>query len=263
MNVTSAPAWLVFEKRGLTQKLDYWLTKCPAHEDDRKSLSLKIADDGKILVNCFARCSAQKICEALSIEMRHMWPPSNTPWSDTATIVAEYDYTDEKGELLYQVVRTDPKGFRQRRRIPGGWDWKMGDVRRVLYRLPEVLASARPVVIVEGEKDVDNLRKLGLLATTCAGGASGWRPEYAQSLAGRWCIVVPDNDPPGEEFAAIVATWVPNAMILRLPGLELKGDTSDWIASGGTAKRFGELARACAMQHITNATRMYMALGGK
>src|SRR5262245_49591750 len=30
-------------------------------------------------------------------------------------VVAAYDYTDDKGELLYQVIRLEPKSFRQRR----------------------------------------------------------------------------------------------------------------------------------------------------
>ncbi len=47
------------------------------------------------------------------------------------------------------------------------------DVRRVLYRLPQLLAAALTAIvfIVEGEKDVDRLVKAGLVATCNAGGA--------------------------------------------------------------------------------------------
>jgi putative DNA primase/helicase len=266
MNVTSAPAWVVFEKRGLTQKGDYWLSLCPSHNDDKQSLGIKIGEGGKMLIHCYAGCSVAQVCEALKVDLKFLWPPSDKAYKPTeqSRVVAEYDYTDEAGKLLYQVQRTDPKGFRQRRKTETGWEWKLGDVRRVLYRLPELLKQkSRPVIIVEGEKDVDNLRKIGLLATTCAGGADGWRPEYSQSLVDRHCIVIPDNDPPGEEFAAVVCTWIPNVMPMRLPGVPLKGDVSDWIAMGNGAKQLGELARACALQRITNATRMYVALGGK
>jgi hypothetical protein len=84
-------------------------------------------------------------------------------------IIATYDYTDETGALLFQVCRLVPKDFRQRRPDrKGGWAWKLGDTRRVLYRLPELceaIAQRRPIYIVEGEKDVESLRKLGLVAT--------------------------------------------------------------------------------------------------
>ena len=51
-------------------------------------------------------------------------------------------YTDEHGTLLFEVVRFEPKGFRQRRPDgDGGYLWKLDGVRRVLFRLPAVLAA--------------------------------------------------------------------------------------------------------------------------
>ena len=71
-------------------------------------------------------------------------------------IVATSDYQDEAGKLLYQSVRFSPKTFRPRRPDgSGGWTWKLGDVRRVLYRLPQLISAdlAETVFIVEGEKE--------------------------------------------------------------------------------------------------------------
>src|SRR5262245_11352351 len=102
-------------------------------------------------------------------------------------IVATYDYTDEASCLLYQVVRYQPKAFRQRRRDgKGGWSWNLGDKPRVLYRLPELLGAPKnqPVFVVEGEKDVDRLYSLGLVATCNAGGAGKWRSEYNRAFEG-------------------------------------------------------------------------------
>ena len=51
---------------------------------------------------------------------------------------------DERGALLFEVVRFAGKSFRQHRPDgAGGWIWKVGDVRRVLYRLPEVVKAAK------------------------------------------------------------------------------------------------------------------------
>jgi hypothetical protein len=92
-----------------------------------------------------------------------------------------YDYTDENGKVLYQVGRwSQPhKAFGQRA-ADGKGGWKTGKdamkgVRRVPYRLPDLLAAAaagREVYVVEGEKDADRLRSLDLCATTNAMGAA-------------------------------------------------------------------------------------------
>ena len=157
-------------------------------------------------------------------------------------IVAEYDYTDEDGILLSQVVRYEPKDFRQRRPDGnGGWIWKCDDVRLVPYRLPallEAVASDHTVFVVEGEKDADNLTALGLTATTNAGGDKAWPESFAQYFRGASVIVIPDNDDAGREHvAAVAANLAPVARLIRileLPGLPPKKDVSDWLEAGGT-----------------------------
>src|SRR5262249_8439441 len=102
--------------------------------------------------------------------MRMLGGGSNGP----ADIVATYDYADETGKLLFQTVRYYHKNFAQRRPDGnGGWIWNLEGVRRVLYRLPEVTA-AQTVCIAEGEKDAENLRTLGFVATTNPMGAGKW-----------------------------------------------------------------------------------------
>jgi len=265
--LSAAPAWAVLERRGL-QRIgdDRYLTVCPAHEDNRRSLQVAIGSGGTLLLKCFANCKTQDVVEALDLKMRDLWPPSERPRvpSTPVKVVARYDYVDEQGVLLYQVERTDPKGFRQRRPEGDGWSYKLGDVRRVLYRLPELLAAPhRPVCLVEGEKDVDNLRRIGLLATTIAGGAGAWRPEYADQLRDRTVVILPDNDEPGRQFAMQASTWLLRSLIVVLPGLPEKGDASDWIAAGGTARQLGELARAAALAKIRNAEEICAALSAR
>ena len=177
---------------------------------------------------------------------------------DTARsrIVATYDYRDGRGELLFQVVRYTPKGFRQRRPDrAGGWTWSTKGVERVLYRLPELLAADRDetVFICEGEKDADNLAALGLVATTAPGGAGKWgQVSDLSALAGRRVVALPDNDSGQQglrhckDVAASLATIAFSVKVLSLPGLAPAGeDVSDWIGLGGTAARLIELARAC------------------
>jgi len=95
-----------------------------------------------------------------------------------------YRYQDESGAHLFDVVRLEPKSFRQRA-ADGSWGVK--GIRRVLYRLPRIVAApdGEKVFVVEGEKDVQRLEAEGLLATTNVGGAGKWRDEYSASLRGK------------------------------------------------------------------------------
>jgi len=166
--------------------------------------------------------------------------------SATTSTMVTYDYLDEQRTLLYQVCRTIPKDFRQRRPDGVGWKWSIAGVRRVLYRLPDLIASSPATVFVcEGEKDCDALVKLGLIATTNSGGAGKWRDEYTESLRGRDVVILPDNDRPGQEHAEGVAKALlgvaSTIKVLKLPGLPDKGDVSDWLAAGGTAQQLVEL----------------------
>jgi hypothetical protein len=171
-------------------------------------------------------------------------------------IIAEYDYRDERGTPLYQAVRLAPKDFFVRRPDGrGGWITKdvFKAVKRVLYQLPELLASPikEPIFVVEGEKDVDRLRSLELVATTNVGGAGKWRKEYNKALRGRRVIILPDNDDPGRQHADQVRRHLDgiasSVKILTLPDLPPKGDVSDWLDAGGTKHGLLEMAAAVTM----------------
>lgn len=127
-----------------------------------------------------------------------------------------YSYTDGDGTELFQVVRyhyTNGPGktFRQRMRRPGdpkadrdGWVHSVPEeIRdRTLYRMPQVaraIEAGQPVYVVEGEKDVETLERLGMCGTCNPGGAGKWRESYAAILAGADLIILPDNDPRNEK----------------------------------------------------------------
>jgi hypothetical protein len=238
-----------------TRSGDGWSARCPAHEDRRPSLSVREGEDGRALVWCHAGCTVDAVCAAVDLRVRDLFPPDKMPptpvrLNGAPQITATYDYVDESGALLFQVVRYEPKDFRQRRpNAENGWTWSVKGVRVVPYRLPELLNEpARPVVVVEGEKDVDNLARIGVLATCNAGGAGKWTTAHAEFLRGRDVTIIPDCDEPGRKHARQVAMSLHNmaasVRILELPGLPPRGDTSDWIAAGGTKEELKRLAEA-------------------
>lgn len=152
-------------------------------------------------------------------------------------IIATYDYENENGELIFQVVRLEPKSFRQRRPDEnGGWIWDMSGVTRILYRLRELL-KADSIVHVEGEKDVESLRALGFVASTSAGGASQWLDAYADSYRGKHVAIIPDNDPPGWKYAkAVLASLEGKALTGKIVALpDPHKDVSDYMKAFKTA----------------------------
>jgi hypothetical protein len=159
-------------------------------------------------------------------------------------IVAVYDYVDENGKLLFQTVRHDPKDFSARRPDGnGGSISKLGNVRRVLYWLPEILA-ADEVLAVEGEKDCNSARSLGFVATCNPFGAGKWRKEFSEVLRGKNVIIVADADEPGRKHAQEVATslwWrAASIKVIELPGAK---DLTEWLERGGTREALLDLIR--------------------
>jgi putative DNA primase/helicase len=175
-----------------------------------------------------------------------------------------YPYQDVDGQFLFEVVRFQPKDFRQRRRGENGeWIWKLDGTRRVLYNMPGVVAAVtagETVWVVEGEKDVNNLIRLGLPATTNPGGALKWRDQYSESLRGAKIVILPDNDQPGREHAEQVAHFLVGAAreikIVDLPGLPEKGDVSDWIAEREEDGKGPEEIRA-TLQFLVDQTLLW------
>jgi RecA-family ATPase/5S rRNA maturation endonuclease (ribonuclease M5) len=148
-------------------------------------------------------------------------------------VVATYAYTDDKGELLYEVVRLEPKSFRQRRpKGNGAWTWNVDGCRRVPYRLQDLLKYPDACVFVcEGEKDADRVASLDHCATTVACG--DWTEDCITPLAGRDVLILEDNDDAGRKKALEAAQALhgkaKTIRIVRLPGLPEKGDVSDWL----------------------------------
>jgi 5S rRNA maturation endonuclease (ribonuclease M5) len=221
------------------------MARCPAHPDSTPSLSISVGTDQPVVFNCHAGCDPDLILDALGLTWAEV---SNDLPERTgkAEILDTYDYVDEAGELLYQVVRYVPKDFRQRRpNGTGGWDWKLGDTLRPLYRLPEVLAaveSGDPIFVCEGEKDVDAVRRAGFTATCNSGGAGKWLPHHTQTLAGAVVVVVADRDRRGRTHARDVAAALDGVAITVRCAEAIQGkDVADHLSAGHSVSELAEV----------------------
>lgn len=220
-----------------------WQARCPAHDDQHPSLSVGIGEDGRVLLKCHAGCAVKDILTAMGLTERDLFaqePPAKT-------VAATYDYRDSEGTLLYQVIRYSDKTFQQRRPNKTGWTYSIKGVPRVLYRLPELLAASPKawIFIVEGEKDVDNLVHLSLVATTNSGGAGKWKHlSDTSALEGRSVVVIPDKDEAGYHHTQEVCQHL-SGKVKELRYLDLEGpgkDVTDWLETGGNREALLDLA---------------------
>ncbi len=241
-----------------------WIACCPAHNDRNPSLSVAEGDDGRVLLTCHTGCTLDAICASLGLRVADLFPPlaGNCAGGKRrkGCEVKAYDYRDENGSMLFQVVRYVPKAFSQRRPDGnGGWVPNLDGVRRVLDRLPELLAAnpAGWVFVVEGEKDADRLAAEGLIATTNPGGAGKWHLVDDKPLHGGRVCILRDNDDAGREHRDDVARRLhgkaADVRIVELLGLPPKGDVSDWLDAGHTVVELLALGEAAEPVRIAPA----------
>ncbi len=190
--------------------------RCPSHNDGQNSLVVK-AGTHKTFLDCYAqKCSESDICAALGIEPKDLrFEPyqtkqpavkngykSEAAQTQTANnqekkvigkeTVCTYEYADENGEVLYLVDRvhrtfddgaTDKIFPQYRIGANGERVNSLNGTRRVPYRLPELVEAVKndaDIFFCEGEKDADNVRALGLSASSF----KNWKPEFNQYITG-------------------------------------------------------------------------------
>lgn len=238
MNTDAVKTALLLKLKSPRQSGQQIYAQCPFHDDKTASFSANLE---KMVWTCHAGCEGDgKISTLLDrLGMKIEWRPALEEEK-------VYDYRDEKGNLVFQVIRYKPKTFKQRR-ADGAWN--LDGIRKVPYRLQEILGAktGSGVFLVEGEKDADGLVQIGLCATTTAGGASSWRDDYAQYFKDKVVFILPDNDEPGKNYALQAAGSLEGkaktVRIIELPNLPAKGDVSDWLAAGGNKKKLVEICR--------------------
>lgn len=222
------------------------MVRCPHHADGTASLSISQGREG-VLLKCHAGCDTGEILADVGLTFADLRDQPKQQAAGPRREVARYRYEDEHGNLVFEKIRYEPKDFRVRRPDGrGGWTYKIGDARRVVYRLPELRAAineGKTVWVAEGEKDCDALARAGEVATCNFDGASKadqkpkWKPEYSGYFAGAQLVqIVADNDEAGRRHAIVVRdelTKVGVATTLWLPAGG-HNDIADHLGAGLT-----------------------------
>lgn len=248
-----------------------WKAKCPAHNDDTPSLTVSRGQIQPVVFHCFAGCNSFEILEKLGLTYADIMAGSsiksrtNQNLLEAARIAREnapppalpkpaipadrtpemvHEYTDAEGRVIYRKLKfRDDKGkkyFTFERFEDGKWIGGKGCMENVAHRLYKAhrLKESQLVFIVEGEKKVEMLEALGLVATTNDDGAGKWKDEYSDDLADKDVVIIDDNDEPGHRHGAIVWDGMKHkAACLRriecLPGLAEGEGLDNWIVDHG------------------------------
>jgi hypothetical protein len=216
-----------------------FMARCPAHNDQKPSLSIAEGDDGRVLLQCHKGCSTESVVQEIGMTMRDLMPINGSTgpladkiggrgtrdkgasqpakrrvFSSAKEAVASLDksngphaqlwtYHDTHGNPVGVVARWQTpsgKDYRPVSQVEGGWCIGGMPEPRPLYRLPE-LSDATCIFIVEGEKAAEAAGSLGLTATTSPHGAKSAAKADWSPLAGKEVVLLPDNDEAGNRYA--------------------------------------------------------------
>ena len=219
-----------------------YMARCPCHDDKKQSLSIGRGQKGVVL-KCQAGCDTRDIIARVGLKPRDLFYDSQEKPKEKRRIVATYDYPGG-----VQKIRYSDKSFSWRQPDgKGGWIWNRNGIRPSLYIAGELSDG---IAVVEGEKDADNLHRLGWDAVSGADGAGPgkWKPEYTEQLKGFSVCIFQDNDDVGKAYAQETAAALHNVcksvylfdLSKVWPDIPLHADVSDLI------EKFGD-EKACEM----------------
>lgn len=260
---------------------------CPCHNDKNASLSLTYDEASqKTLIYCHAGCDTREILNSFGLTFEDLGSSEKSK-NENSSIENIYSYVDKNGILLFEKIRFTNKDFRQRRYVngcviwglsagtytetfpqsnnyslkerPGARNITLNEQPKTLYNLPKLINAIKneyTVYIVEGEKDVATMAKLGLIATTASnGGGKGqkkWLDSYSKYFKGASVIIMPDNDEAGQIFAKEIKSKLRNyAHSIKIVTIsnKPKGDITDWLNEGHNIDEFKNIVKSISFEY--------------
>ncbi len=229
-----------------------YMACCPCHRDSTPSLSVGMGKDGKIVLKCFAGCSTEDIVWSMNLQMKDLFadvaPATAFPvYEEPQRRQAATEKPNKEAEYLYAGGQLKKIKYRRsdgskyctwlHKEADGNWVKGRNNIAPGLYCCHQ-LDNTESLFIVEGEKDVENMAKAGMVAVSLPDGSqSKWEAAYEKILSGKKIAILPDNDAPGMKYAQMCAEklygvaaelWVLD-LKRAWPEVPEKGDVSDLI----------------------------------
>lgn len=236
--------------------------KCPAHDDRQASLTITKGEKCT-LFRCHAGCTLDNILSAAGLEKKDTFYDSEIPKQSTwrfyvenrekRRIEAVYNYVSSNGKYAYTKLRLEGKkilyGILKNERFTYGLPKNVSrKTLKAIYGNPtdlnKAISKGIPILIPEGEKDVDTLKKQGYTAFTY-GGSNDWQPAFAELVKRAEVIILADNDSPGLTVANTILHDVQNVaksarIIVPMPDIP-KADISDYFQAGHSKQEFEQM----------------------
>ena len=230
------------------------MVRCPCHEDSKNSLSIGLSERGNILMYCHAGCRTEDILEAKGLTMRDLYNGETETAHvkqynnnfDFSNVEAEYYYGGDSSTASIRKRRDKNKNFIwEHRDFAGNWKPGRNNAPHELYKAG---TEEDIVIVVEGEKDADNLSKLGFYCVSSENGAGAnstgkkWYKEYSNELQGKTVYIIADQDDIGRTFAdtveaelqGIAASVTQIDLSAGWPEIPKHGDVSNMIDALGS-----------------------------
>lgn len=266
-----------FEGRSTGQ--NKWQVKCPAHDDNKASLSITYKPkDKRTVLYCHAGCDTERVVEAVGLNLKDLFDEGSQEPSKSSKKEIEqvYAYQDKDNNVVHEKVRYTNKEFRNRHMKDNKYIWNLKDVNRVVYNLPNVIGAIKDkenIYLVEGEKDADTLIDMGLVATTNLEGAGKgkFKEEYIKYFQGANVIVIQDNDQAGHEMTQTIVSRLFD-VVESIKEIDLGNiskaqgfDITDYFTIGYTKEEFIEMVnetpilrqKKSALGKDTNGNSLY------
>lgn len=218
-----------------------WLARCPAHDDGVASLSIDRADDGRVLVHCFAGCPTADVVAAAGLRLADLFESSRGRPRE----VNRWDVRDGSGRVVAVLARLEP-GLDGRAK---SYCWYGPDGRTKglhglavtalpLYGADRVAASVE-LCVTEGAKAADAVRDAGVPAVaTLTGAAKVPAMDSLCILQGHPIVLWPDYDVPGRDHMVAIASL----LLDLVPSVRVVTPDSAW-APGADAADLAPLER--------------------
>jgi len=238
---------------------------CPCHRDKKPSLSITHKGN-KTLIYCFAGCSTINILSSVGLTIKNLFDNEDEykkelSWTENAVKGCKFDTYYDYGKYIKvrAVDKDNNKVIRYGHTVKQNENtiFKNGmpeKVEKTLYNI-KALDYAKShnltVYYVEGEKDVETLKQLGLSAVT-AGGVNDWKAEFAFYFKGLNVVILNDNDEAGMKLAQKVQYDLQDTAfatkIVQTSGAD-KGDVTDYISEGHTKEELLQLVKSIGWRY--------------
>ena len=249
---------------------------CPNHKDDKPSLHISMGDV-KVVLDCKAGCEYSDILESIGMKPEQLYydyyqkrDSSKPDWrkfvesKEKKRLEAVYHYTRLDGEYAFSKLRFEGKKIiygvfvneKFKYGLPRDTPRKSfkaiyGDVKAI----KQAITDNKTVFVVEGEKDVNSLKKRGYASFTY-GGVCDWQTEFAEILHGANVVILADNDTPGLKVANQILDDIQSVVksakvIVPMPDTP-KADITDYFESGHTKEEFEQMvASSNAIENVS------------